>query len=157
MPAAAAGRRHYTKKSAHLRTRAKVLYNTGMRRFATIALCGAALCLSGCMTVDRAELPSGGGEHVFARNYGWKLFNCIPLVCGNASADATCGLVMFRNDVTMERVQAKIAECANGREIVCPVYHNYGKVFISFLGIPVPYLLCYNEVSVSATLRGAAR
>ena len=103
--------------------------------------------------MDAAATRSGGGEHVLARNYGWTLFNCIPLVCGNASADATCRFVMFRNDVTMERVQAKLAEYAGGREIVGPVYHNADTVFVTVFGIPIPYIICYNEVSVSATLR----
>ena len=92
-----------------------------MRKLALMALSGAALCLSGCLSIDTAATSYGGGEHVLARNYGWTLFNCIPLFCGNASADATCGFVMFRDDVTMERVQAKLAEYAAGREIVCPV------------------------------------
>ena len=127
-----------------------------MRKLALpfLALSGLALCLSGCMSVESAPTPSGGGEHVLARNYGWTLFNCIPLVCGNASADATCRFVMFRNDVTMERVQAKLAEYAAGREISCPVYHNADSVFTSLFGFPIPYLLCYSEVSVSATLKG---
>ena len=124
-----------------------------MRKLAFIALWSAAMCLQGCMTVESARTPSGGGEHVLARNYGWQLFNCIPLFCGNASADATCGFVMFRNDVTMERVQAKLAEFAGDREIVCPVYHNADSVFITLFGFPIPYILCYNEVSVSATLK----
>lgn len=125
-----------------------------MRKLALIALSGAALCLSGCLSIDTAATAYGGGEHVLARNYGWTLFNCIPLFCGNASADATCGFVMFRDDVTMERVQAKLAEYAAGREIVCPVYHNADTVFITLFGFPIPYLICYNEVSVSATLKG---
>ncbi len=125
-----------------------------MRKLALIALSCAATCLAGCLSIDTAETKSGGGEHVLARNYGWTLFNCIPIVCGNASADATMGCVMFRDDVTMERLQAKLAEYAAGREMVCPVYHNADTVFITIFGIPIPYIICYNEVSMSATLKG---
>ena len=94
-----------------------------MRKLAFIALSCAATCLAGCLSIDTAETRSGGGEHVLARNYGWTLFNCIPIICGNASADATMGCVMFRDDVTMERLQAKLAEYAAGREITVSTRH----------------------------------
>lgn len=126
-----------------------------MRKTVLTALsCAAAACLSGCLSLDSAALPSGGGEHVLARNYGWSLFNCIPFVCGNASPDPSCGFVMFRDDVTMEKVQARLADRAGGRRIECPVYHNADRIFITLFGIPIPYIVCYKEVSVSATLKG---
>ncbi|MBR3223468.1 MAG: hypothetical protein IKF72_14710 [Kiritimatiellae bacterium] len=125
-----------------------------MRKSALTALSCAALCLAGCFSLDKASMRDGDGEHVLARNYGWALFNCIPFICGNASADPSCGCVMFRNDVTMEKVQARLADYAAGREIECPVYHNADSIFITLFGFPIPYVICYKEVSVSATLKG---
>ena len=140
---------------AHLARTREIAYNTRMRKLVlTALLCAAAACLSGCLSLDSAAVPSGGGEHVLARNYGWSLFNCIPFICGNASPDPSCGCVMFRNDVTMEKVQARLADYAAGRQIECPVYHHADSIFVTLFGFPIPYIICYKEVSVSATLKG---
>ncbi len=52
-------------------------------------MCCATLCLTGCFTVDTAPSKYTGGEHVMMNNYGWKLFNWIPLFCGNADKDGS--------------------------------------------------------------------
>lgn len=110
------------------------------------------MCLTGCFSVDSARLPSGD-EHVVMRNYGWKLFNWIPLACGNASEDASCRFVIFRNDVTQEKVQARLEKLANGRVIESPVCHTDDTVFFDFFGFNIPYVLCYREVAFSGTLK----
>ena len=114
------------------------------------------LCLAGCFSLDTAPVRATGEEHVLVHNFGWRLFNCIPVVCGNADPDASCGCAFFRDDVTIEKVQAHLAAHAGGREIRCPVYHNSDSVFFNIVGIPfpIPYVICYKEVSVSATLPG---
>ncbi len=113
----------------------------------------ATMCLTGCFSVDTAKLGHGGGEHVVMSNYGWKLFNWIPLFCGNASEDASCGFVLFRNDVTAEKVQARFAKYANGRTIECPVYDFNDTVFFELFGFPIPYILTYSDISLSGTMK----
>ena len=93
--------------------------------------------------MESARTPSGGGEHVLARNYGWQLFNCIPL---------------FRSDITMKRVQEAMSEEAakQGATVSDIVYHNNDTVMfeIPIIGftIPIPYVVCYKEIQVSGVL-----
>ena len=115
-----------------------------------------AFCLSGCFSLDTAKIKATGEEHVLARNFGWRLFNWIPLACGNASPDASCPFVLFRDDVTVEKVQKRFAAYANGREVFDPTYSNRDSVFFDFFGWPIPYILCYKEVALSGTLRTEA-
>ena len=130
-----------------------------MKKVFVIALAGVASFLSGCFSLDTADVKMTNEEHVLVRNYGWQLFNCIPLFCGNGDITGTCPFIMFRDDVTMERVQDRFAAYADGREIKCPVYNNTDSVFFDFFGWPIPYILCYKEVSMSGTMekRGGAR
>jgi len=118
-----------------------------------LAAAGATLCLAGCFTVDTAKIKSTGAEHVVMNNYGWKLFDWIPLFSGNADADATCGVAFFRDDVTMEKVQSRFAAYANGRSVDCPMYDMNDTVFMSILGLPIPYLFTYKEITLSGTVK----
>lgn len=111
------------------------------------------MCLTGCFTIDTAPLSSTGEEHVMMSNWGCRLFGCLPLFSGNASEDALTQVAFFRDDVTMEKVQARFTAYANGREIVCPVYHNFDKNIFTLFGIPIPYVLCYKEITLSGTLK----
>lgn len=118
-----------------------------------LAVAGVTLCLSGCFTLDTATMKWSGEEHVMANNYGWTLFNWIPLFCGNAADDAECGFVMFRDDVTPEKVQHRVIKYAEGRQLMCPAYHTKDTVFLNVLGIPIPYVICYKEITLSGTLK----
>lgn len=124
-----------------------------MKNSALILALGATLCLTGCFTVDTAPCKSAGGEHVVMNNYGWKFFDWIPLFCGNANEKGATGFVFFRDDVTMEKVQHRFIAYANGRTIDCPVYDFNDNISISVLGIPIPYLFTYKEITVSGTMK----
>jgi len=126
-----------------------------MKKCLYVAL--GALCLSGCYTLDSAPVLDTSREHVLVQNYGWSLFNCIPIFCGNAAKDPSCPFVMFRDDVTMEKIQERFDEYAAGRSVECPVFHIDDTKFISIysIPIPIPYIVCYKEVSLSATLGSA--
>lgn len=65
------------------------------------------LCLTGCFSIDSADVPQTGEEHVHVANYGWYLFNIVPLACGNAAEDPNLPSIFFRNDVTMDKVQQR--------------------------------------------------
>ena len=131
-----------------------ILYNIPHMKTLTIltALCGT-LCLSGCFTVDTSTLKPSGREHVVMNNYGWKFFDWVPLFCGNATEGSWWAFVMFRDDVTMEKIQGRFAKYAAGREIECPVYDVNDSSFISIFGIPIPYIITYNKITLSGTLK----
>ena len=116
-------------------------------------MCCATLCLTGCFTVDTAPSKYTGGEHVMMNNYGWKLFNWIPLFCGNADKDGSLGFALFRDDVTFEKVQGRFVDYAAGRTIECPSYDTKSTVFLYVFGIPIPYLITYNEITLSGVVK----
>lgn len=123
-----------------------------MKRYAVLAVAALVLGLCGCFTVETAPMRQGG-EHVVMSNQGWKLFDWIPLFCGNADEGATCGIALFRDDVTMEKVQGRFARYAAGRSIDCPVYNFSNQAFIDIFGIPIPYLITYRQITLSGTMK----
>lgn len=114
---------------------------------------GATLCLTGCFSVDKATIKSTGAEHVVMNNYGWKLFDWIPLFSGNAEEGAWCETAFFRDDVTMEKIQARFVKYAEGRQIESPVYDTNDSVIFSLFGIPIPYIVTYKELTLSGTMK----
>lgn len=104
----------------------------------------ATLCLSGCLSTEVSKSEVSGVEHIFTSDYGWKLFNCIPL---------------FRPDITQERVQTALFEEASkrGKTAVDLSYHNYDTIMfeipILYIPVPIPYLICYHEIQLSGTLQ----
>ena len=107
------------------------------------ALC-VTLCLTGCMSTEVSRSEVCGTEHIFVSDFGWKLFNWIPL---------------FRSDITLERVQNEVAAESKRRgkvatDLVC---HKYDKVTFDIpllvISLPIPYIICYHEVQVSGVLK----
>ena len=113
----------------------------------------ATLCLTGCFTVYKAPQKCAGGEHVVMNNYGWKLFNWIPLFCGNASEDATIGFAIFRDDVTFEKINKRFVGYAGARTIDYASWDHKDTVFFSVFGIPIPYVITYKEISISGVMK----
>ena len=116
------------------------------------------LAVPGCFSLKRGELGVSGTEHVLVSNYGWKLFHFIPLVCGNASNDPLFPCVFFRNDVTMEKIQNRFMQYADGQGKSAEelVYNTQESVMIKLPGvdiaIPIPYLVTYREIQLSGIL-----
>lgn len=129
----------------------------------TLAAVAAAALLSGCFSLQRARIKSTNEEHVFVSNYGWYLFHAIPLACGNSARDAWTPFAFFRNDVTLDKLQGRFMEYANGQgmdvEDLC--YTVNDSVMLSIPGIdlpiPVPYLLTYREIQLSGVLTAGER
>lgn len=117
------------------------------------ACASVTLCLTGCFSVETTTVKPSNAEHVVMNNYGWKFFDWLPLWCGNASEDASTSFVLFRDDVTVEKIQARFMKYANGREIECPMYDIIEEKGLSIFGIPLPYLYTYREISLSGTLK----
>lgn len=115
------------------------------------------LCFTGCFSVDTATLKGSGAEHVVMNNYGWKLFDWIPLFSGNPDEDVekgySLGFSLFTDTVTMETMQNRFARYAEGRKIECPVYDVNDSVIFSVFGIPIPYVITYKELTISGTMK----
>ena len=120
-----------------------------------------ALSLAGCFSLDSSRDPATGNEHVLVSNYGWRLFNCIPLFCGNAynGRDQLGPWAFFRDDVTLEKIQGRFMDYAkeNGRTISDLSYHNYETVLFTIpstaIPIPIPYIVCYREIQLSGVVK----
>ena len=97
-------------------------------------------------------------EHALVTNYGWYLFNCAPLVCGNASPGGTFPWSFFSDQVNPEIVHNRLMEYAASRDAnVEELVASYDeKVFLEIPGseipVPIPFLLCYREVQASGVL-----
>ena len=91
-------------------------------------------------------------------NYGWYLFNCIPLVCGNAELDAVCPWKFFSDQVNPILLHDRLMEYASSKttDIKDLVFSHEEEVFFDFPGsdipFPIPYLVCYREIQFSSVL-----
>ena len=103
-----------------------------------------AACLGGCMSTEVSKSEICGTEHIFVQDYGWKLFNSIPL---------------FRPDITLKRVRTELEGEAKrrGKTAENLTWHNYDTIIfnlpILYISIPIPYLICYQEVQLSGVLK----
>ena len=108
-----------------------------------MVLCGT-LCLTGCMTTEVSKSEVSGTEHIFVSDYGWKLFNWIPI---------------FRSDITLERVQKELMAESNRRGKVATdlTYHVIDRVSFDIpllvVTLPIPYIICYHSVQLSGVLQ----
>lgn len=114
-------------------------------KYGLIALLfGTASILSGCLSVDHAVSDVTHEEHVVVRDFGWRLFNAIPI---------------FRSEITQDRVQKELLSYAatKGKRAEDLVYNNYDTVMFNMpliaFTVPVPYIICYREIQLSAVLR----
>ena len=125
--------------------------------------------LGGCYSLDvadmRRETASGiavhgqKGEpqrHVVVANYGWYLFNCIPVVCGNAKPDPFLPWSFFEDQVHETVLQDRLSGYAAA--LACDVtdlniFRNEQILLDVYnVPIPIPYLCCYREMLLSAVL-----
>lgn len=114
----------------------------------------------GCLSTERATSDVTGEEHVLISNFGYYLFGCVPLCCGNANLENKMGNVaFFRNDVTMDKVQAIIMNLSKeqNRPIHELNYHNTHSIFLSVplfaVVIPIPYLITTKEIQLSGVMK----
>ena len=132
----------------------------------------AALCaviLAGCYSMDVAtnEALRNSGitdgahepiEHVLVSNYGWYLFNCIPLVCGNATPGGSFPWRFFGDHVNPVLLHDKLMTYAGSKnaDLKNLSLSRDEKVFFDIPGsdipCPIPFFVCYHEVQISAVL-----
>lgn len=119
----------------------------------------SAVVMTGCFSIEKGVISSTGEEHVLVSNYGWYLFHFIPIACGNAEEDALTPWVLFRNDVTMDKIQGRFIDYSNSKKNVTPEnlsYTTHESVLFELPGsnipIPLPYILSYKEIQLSGVL-----
>ena len=129
----------------------------------------AVFLLAGCYSMDISSNkaishPSSSSnevaraEHVVVSNYGWYLFNAIPLACGNADRDAKFPWKFFRNHVTSSLLHDRMMEYARkqGADVGELTFFRDEQVFFSIPGsqfpVPIPYVLCFREIQFSGVL-----
>lgn len=97
-------------------------------------------------------------EHVVVSNYGWYLFNYVPLACGNTTPGAWFPWAFFSDLVSSRLLHDKMmayaaSKRANVKELA---FFRDEQVFFNVPGtkftIPVPYLLCFREIQFSGVL-----
>ena len=122
----------------------------------------STLILSGCFSLEHCQSKRAGVENVVVSNYGWQIFGTVPIFCGNATSEKNGRVgewAFFRDDVTLEKVQARFMEYVNstGREVSDVSYHNYSSTFFTVpftsVSIPLPYIVCYKEILISGVLK----
>ena len=137
-----------------------------MKRLLVIAAMGA---LAGCFSIDRGTSKAFRGsrlnvtdgepmEHVVVSNYGWYLFDTVPVVCGNARYGASFACRFFSDHVKADILQDRLTEYAAGKKadlVDLHYFHNSNVLFSTpglSLPIPIPYVLCYREIQFSGVL-----
>ena len=127
----------------------------------------AIAMLAGCYSMDIASNAALDGdsireapraEHVVVSNYGWYLFNRLPIACGNANPDAIFPWVLFSNQVTSSLLHDRMMEYASSRNANVKelTFFRDEQIFFTPPGtqfpIPIPYVLCFREVQFSGIL-----
>lgn len=142
-----------------LSSRARVyLIYYALMKFQILLTATLCLGLCGCFTMEQSTAPNGE-QHLFTSNYGWYLFNWIPLVSGNVNPDGWSPFAFFRDDVTMDKMQSRITQRAieQNRQIDTLVYNNYDQIFMNLpltsISIPIPYVICYREIQLSGVVK----
>ena len=112
--------------------------------------------LAGCFSLEKTpavpQMGEDAVEHVIAYNCGWYLFGCLPLLCGNINESSWCPFSFFCDEVRHELVGDKVLSCAEAqgcdvRDFVC---FDDRLVFFDCYYAPVPWIIQYKEVNVSA-------
>ena len=142
-----------------------------MKTFSAILfLLTAVAFFGGCYSVDIAAnqslydsslSPSADKptEHVVISNYGWLLFNHIPLVCGNGNPDGWLPWSFFSDYISPEFLHNQLMKYAadqdaNVRDLT---FYRDEQIFFNIPGldqipVPIPYLICFREIQFSGVL-----
>lgn len=139
------------------------------RSLKLLKLCASVLLLAGagCVTIDQSrretldgvrlsEVNGNPEEHLVVSNYGYYLFNCIPIFCGNVNPDSKAAVSMFSDDVTLEATQKLLIDTVKARKCRVVSMQPYTKSTCFFSAIPylgnTLGLVWYKEVQMSAVL-----
>ena len=140
-----------------------------MNRMAKASLFAGAVLFAGCYSIDVATtrslresaMSSMDGtpmEHVVVSNYGWYLFNWIPLACGNATPGAFFPWKFFSNQVSSDLLHDRLMAHAASKnaDVRDLTFFRDEKVIFDLPGtnipIPIPYVLCFREIQFCGVL-----
>lgn len=106
--------------------------------------------------LDVLGTPGVTKECVTVSNYGYYLFNVLPVFCGNTVDGRLGNTIWFQNHVTLEKTQSVLMrEVQPGRPIVtCLQPHSHETCFFSV----IPYIgnslgiVWYKQIDLSAVL-----
>ena len=132
-----------------------------------LVLAALAAFFSGCISVEKSRktvferLPVEGTpgtpeEHIHVSNYGYYLFNSIPIFCGDASKGGTGNTVFFRDDVTLAKMQNVLLEEASRKSD--SIIEIQPKTSSTCFFSVIPYvgntlgIFWYKEVQISAVM-----
>lgn len=122
-----------------------------------LLICGT-FCLSGCFSIEKAREP-GNKTQVIASNYGWYLFDWIPLVSGDPDDDWIIPCTFFRDRVKMDVIQTKLLEKMrkSGQQVENLAWKNNDSVLMTIpllnVPIPIPYIITYREMQLSGEVK----
>lgn len=97
-------------------------------------------------------------EHYYVRNYGWYLFDKIPLVCGDTNPNSLCGMSFFSDQVrtdTMTRIfNDRVRATGSKPASVATIVDDWVTFEVPGLSFPLflPYVVCYRDVQISGVL-----
>jgi len=116
-----------------------------------------SLMLAGCFSVRVASSPVLGEDvksHVTVENYGWYLFGCLPLACGNEKLDSWCAFSLFCDEVRPDVAYGKLKDVAarENCEIRDFFMINDNDVLFNFFDFNIPWIIVTKEISISANL-----
>jgi len=83
----------------------------------------------------------------------------IPLATGNTTESPIVPFSIFRNNVTMDKLQKALFDEAKrkNRQVENLVWNNYDTMLFEIPGfsvtIPVPYLITYREMQLSGEMK----
>lgn len=123
-----------------------------------VFICSIVLFLSGCFSLSRVIAPNGN-EHIHASNFGWYLFHSIPLATGNTTPNSIMPFALFRNDVTMDKIQSRVFSAVESKhkEPSNISYVCHDEIFFELPGtnipVPLPYIITYREIQLSGELK----
>jgi len=123
--------------------------------------------VTGCVNVQRTNkvvsdgvtiqgTPGAPAEYVHVSNYGYYLFNCFPIFCGNTADDRRGNTIWFSDEVTLPKTQAIMVDEARTRNCKLTGIQPHVKATCFFSSIPYVGttfgILWYKEVQLSAVL-----
>jgi len=139
-----------------------------MKQMKIGAYAAASLVLmTGCVSVQQTNRVAPAGvtlqgtagtpaEHLHVSNFGYYLFNCIPIFCGNTAEDRHGNTIWFSDEVTLAKTQNIVVDHVRARNCKMAALHPHVKSTCFFSSIPYVGttfgILWYKEVQMSAVL-----
>ena len=137
------------------------IWTTGL----CLLLCG--FLGSGCVVIEQTQKQDLAGfsivgaegkpeEHITVSNYGYYLFNLIPICCGNTDPDSSLATACFSDEVNLPKVQGVLINEVKARGCQVAEIQPLCQSTCFFSAIPFIGnslgIIWYRDVQVSAVL-----